>query len=178
MSIKIAYKAISAAANAAIPPAWTTAYEASKKVRSTIQGALDKVIGVIIEKKNDFNNQIKSKMMSSFEPIRDAIGKLFSVAVHKVVPPIIGPFAFIYKTYAEKSEPLIIEALKNCDKNKMKEGTNILNKFHQDMVKQLNDKVDEQLKSICEELNGLVTLRLLQDCFNPMKAIGRIISVI
>ena len=176
MSVKIAYKAISAAANAAIPPAWTTAYEASKKVRSTIQGALDKVIGQIIEKKNDFNNQIKSKMMSSFEPIRDAIGKLFSVAVHKVVPPIIGPFAFLYKTYAEKSEPLIIEALKNCDKNKMKEGTNILNKFHQDMVKQLNDKVDEQLKSICEELNGLVTLRLLQDCFNPMKAIGRIIS--
>lgn len=176
LSVKLAFKAISAAANAAIPPAWTAAYEASKKIRGTIQGALDKVIGIIIEKKNDFNNQIKNKMMSSFEPIREAIGKLFSVAVHKVVPPIIGPFAFIYKAYAEKAEPLIIEGLKNCDKGKMKEGTNVLNKFHEDMVKKLNDKVDEQLKSICEELNGLVSLRLLQDCFNPMKAIGRIIA--
>ena len=176
LSVKLTFKAISAAAQTAISPAWTAAYEASKKIRGTIQGALDKVIGIIIEKKNDFNNQIKNKMMSSFEPIREAIGKLFSVAVHKVVPPIIGPFAFIYKAYAEKAEPLIIEGLKNCDKGKMKEGTNVLNKFHEDMVKKLNDKVDEQLKSICEELNGLVSLRLLQDCFNPMKAIGRIIA--
>ena len=176
MSLKIAFKAISSAASAAIPPAWTAAYEASKKIRGTIQGSLDKVIGEIIEKKNDFNSQIKNKMMPAFEPIREAIGKLFSAAIHNVVPPIIGPFAFIYKTYAEKSEPLIIEALKNCDKSQMKEGTNVLNKFHQDMVSKLNDKVDEQLKSICEELNGLVSLRLLQDCFNPMKAIGRIIA--
>ena len=176
LSIKLAFKAISAAANGAIPPAWNAAYEASKKARGVIQGTLDKVIGLIIEKKNDFNNQIKNKMMTAFEPIKDGIGKLFSAAVHKIVPPIIGPFAFLYKTYAEKAEPLIIEALKICDKDRMKEGTNVLNKIHQDMMQKLNDKVDEQLKTICEELNGLVSLRLLQDCFNPMKAIGKIIG--
>jgi hypothetical protein len=175
-SLKLAYKVISAAVDAAVPPAWNAAYEASKKVRGTIQSALDKVIGTIIEKKNDFNNQIKNKMMTAFEPIKDGIGKLFSAAVHKIVPPIIGPFAFLYKTYAEKAEPLIIEALKICDKDRMKEGTNVLNKIHQDMMQKLNDKVDEQLKTICEELNGLVSLRLLQDCFNPMKAIGKIIG--
>ena len=176
LSIKLAFKAISAAANGAIPPAWNAAYEASKKARGVIQGTLDKVIGLIIEKKNDFNNQIKNEMMSAFGSIREGLGKLFSLAVEKLAPNIVKPFAIIYKIYAQKCEPLILEALKNCDKNKMKEGTDELNKYHQDMVNKLNDKVDEQLKSVCEELNGLVTLRLLQDCFNPMKAIGRIIA--
>ena len=115
------YLAISAAANGAIPPAWNAAYEASKKARGVIQGTLDKVIGLIIEKKNDFNNQIKNEMMSAFGSIREGLGKLFSLAVEKLAPNIVKPFAIIYKIYAQKCEPLILEALKNCDKNKMKE---------------------------------------------------------
>jgi len=175
-SLKLAYKVISGIIDAAVPPAWDVAYAASKKVRGTVQGVLDSVIGPIIEKKNDLNNQLKEKMMDAFTPIKEALGKLFAEAVHKAVPPIVEPFAVVYKTYAEVSEPLIMEALRDCNKDKMKEGTDAMNKIHEDLVAKLNEKVDEQLKNICEELNGLVSLQLLRDCFNPMKAIGRIIA--
>lgn len=175
-SIKIVYKAISTSVGAAFPPAWNAAYEASKKVRQTIIGVLDKVIGIIIEKKNDINNQLKDKMMDSFTPIKEALGKLFADAIHKIVPPIIEPFSLIYKTYIEKSEPLIIESFKNCDAGKLKEATDILNKIHEDVTNKLKEKVDEQLANICEKLKGSVSVSLLHDCFTPMKAIGKIIS--
>ena len=45
----------------------------------------------------------------------------------------------------------------------------------EDLVAKLNEEVNKELKNICEELKGAVTLRLLQDCFNPMNAIGPII---
>ena len=175
-SIKLAYKLIAGVVDKAVPAAWDKAYSASKKVRDTIIKALDKVIEIIITTKNDLNNKLKDKMMDSFAPIKENIGKLFAAAIHKIVPPIVEPFAFIYKTYAEKSEPLIIESFKNCDTGKLNEAVDILNKIHEDIVNKLKAKVDEQLKIVCDNLKGTVSLTLLQDCFNPMKAIGRIIA--
>ena len=175
-SIKLAYKIISGSVNAAFPPAWDAAYKAAEKVREKVLKALDTLIGLIIEKKNDLNNLIKDKMMDAFEPIKNAIGKLFEAALHKILPPILEPFSFIYKTYIDKAEPLIIESFKNCDNGKLNQATDILNKIHEDMVNKLNEKVDEQLVNICDSLKGTVSLSLLQDCFNPMKAIGRIIA--
>ena len=51
-------------------------------------------------------------MEKAFEPIREGIGEFFSMAVHDIVPIIVEPFIYIYKTYQIKSEPLIIEFLK------------------------------------------------------------------
>ena len=173
---KMAFKAISSIINPLIPPAWNGAYSASKGVKSKIINALDTVISIVIEKKNELNNKLKDKMVEAFNPIKEAIGKVFAAGIHQVVPPIVEPFSFIYKTYQMKAEPLIKESLKECDKGKLKEGVDIMNDIHEKMVEKLNEKVDEQLKSICEGLNGSVSLTLLKDCFNPMKAIGRIIG--
>ena len=64
-SLKLAYKVISGIIDAAVPPAWDVAYAASKKVRGTVQGVLESVIGPIIEKKNDLNKKtIKSKKLN------------------------------------------------------------------------------------------------------------------
>ena len=175
-SIKLAYKLIAGVIDPLIPPAWNAAYEGSKKARVAATSALETLLGIIIEKKNDINNQLKDKMLESFTPIKDALGKLFSEAVHKAVPPIIEPFSFIYKTYKEKSEPLILESFKDCDEEKLKQAVDILNKIHEDIVAKLNEKVDEQLQIICEDLKGAVSFTLLHDCFNPMKAIGKIIA--
>ena len=175
-SLKLAFKLIASPISAAIPPAWDAAYSASKAVRGKITSVLDSVISLVIEKKNELNNKLKDKMMESFVPIKEAIGKVFAAGIHQVVPPIVEPFSSIYKTYQVKAEPIILQALKECDSGKLKEGIQVMNGIHEKMVARLNEKVDEQLQVICEKLNGAVTLTLLRDCFNPMKAIGRIIS--
>ena len=36
---------------------------------------------------------MKEKLIDSFIPIKEALGKLFAEAVHKAVPPIVEPFA-------------------------------------------------------------------------------------
>ena len=175
-SLKLAYKAISGIIGGAVPPAWKAAYEASKKVRGTVQEVLGSVIKIIIEKKYDINNKLKEKMMESFTPIKEALGKLFAEAVHKAVPPIVEPFAVCYKTYQQKSESLIMEALRDCDKDKMKDATDAMNKIHEDLIAKLNEKIEEELKRVHEDLNGLVSLQFLKDCFNPMDDLGKIIA--
>ena len=175
-SLKQAYKIIYSTVEKAVPPSWNNAYDSSKKIRVKLQDTINNIIELIIEKKNDLNNQIKNKMMDAFEPIKDGISKLIFSAVNKVISPIIGPFALLYKAYTEKAETQIIQALNNCDKNLIKQGTDILNKYYQDIILNLKDNVDEKLKPILNELNELTSLSLLEDCFNPMKAIGRILS--
>ena len=175
-SIKLAYKLIAGVVDKAVPPAWDAAYNAGKVARNKIQSVLDKVIGIILKTKNELNEKIKDAMKSAFQPIRECVGKLFTMGINQVVPPIVKPFAFIYKTYEIKTEPLILESFKNCDALKLKEAVGTLNKIHEDLVAKLRAKIDEELKTICENLKGAVTLTYLQDCFNPMKAIGVIIS--
>ena len=175
-SIKLAYKLIAGVVDKAVPPAWDAAYNAGKVARNKIQSVLDKVIGIILKTKNELNEKIKDAMKSAFQPIRKCVGNLFTMGINQVVPPIVKPFAFIYKTYEIKTEPLILESFKNCDALKLKDAVGTLNKIHEDLVAKLRAKIDEELKTICENLKGAVTLTYLQDCFNPMKAIGVIIS--
>lgn len=175
-SLKLAFKLIAGIIEPLVPPTWTTAYKASGPVRDKVKEVLGQVIEIIISKKNEINDQLKENMLEFFKPIQEAFSKLLTMAAPKVLPPIIKPFIGIFKTYSDKSEPLFLEAFNNCDKNKMKEGIDILNKIHEDLVAKLNEEVNKELKNICEELKGAVTLRLLQDCFNPMNAIGPIIS--
>ena len=175
-SLKLAYKIITGVIEKAVPAAWNQAYDSSRKVREINQKMLDRVIELIIEKKKDINYEIKKKIIDLFELIRSSLDILFSKALHKVIPPIIKPFAFIYKTYSEKAEQNIIQALYSCDKNLIKEGINLLNNIHQKIIVYLKDKVDELLQTIWKELQGVITIRLLTDLFNPMKAIGRILA--
>ena len=175
-ALKLAYKVLSGTIDSAIPPVWKAAYEASKKVRVGLLKALDKVIGLIIKTKNDLNNKLKEFMMKGFLPVKDGIAKLFSVGVHKLLPPLLGPFAYIYKTYSVKAEPLIIEALRNCDQAKMKEGTDQMIKIYESTLIQLNEKMNEPIGVICDELIALVTFPLLQGLFSPLRCIGGIIG--
>ena len=174
--IKKSYKIITGVIEKAVPAAWNQAYDSSRKVRGINQEVLELVIEIIIEKKKDINYEIKKKIIDLFEPIRSSLDILFSKALHKVIPPIINLFAFIYKTYSEKAEQKIIQALYSCDKNLTKEGINLLNNIHQKIIVYLKDKVDEELQTIWKELQGVISIRLLTDLFNPMKAIGRILA--
>ena len=160
----------------AVPPAWSAAYKASEPVREKVQKVLETVIEMILTKKHELNEQLLEKMKDSFVPIKDALSKILTLALPKVIPPLLKPFSVIYKTYSTKAEPIILESFKKCDKNRLKEGIDVLNQIHIDLVKKLNDEVDKELKNICDSLKGAVTLRLLQDCFNPMNAIGKIIA--
>jgi len=105
-SIKLAYKMITGVVSPLIPPAWETANKTSKAARTTVQKALETLLNIIIEKKNDINNKLKEKMLDSFVPIKEALGKLFAAGVHKIVPPIVEPFSFIYKTYQKDADYL------------------------------------------------------------------------
>lgn len=175
-ALKLAYKLLSTTVDSAIPPAWKAAYEASKKVRVGLFKVLDKVIGLVIKTKNDLNNKLKEFMMKGFVPVKDGIAKLFSAGIHKLVPPLLEPFAFIYKTYSVKAEPLIIEALRNCDPGKMKEGTDQIIKLYENILIQLNEKMNEPIGIICNELGVLVTFPILQGLFTPLRCIGGIIG--
>ena len=175
-SKKLAFKLIGTTINNSIPTVWEAAYTASKGVRDKITSALDTVIGIIIQKKHELNNKLKEKMIGSFEPIKEAIGKVFTSGVHMVVPPIVEPFSFIFKTYQVKAEPLIMQGIKEGDKDKLKDGVQAMNDIYEKMLQRLNDKVDEQLTAVSEKLTVEVSLSLLKDCFSPLKAIGRIIS--
>ena len=175
-SLKQAYKIIYSTVQKAVPPLWNVTYDSSKKLRGILQNISNNIIERIIEKKTDINNKIKNKMMDAFDPIRNGISKLFSSSIYKVIPPILGPFAYIYKAYTEKAEQHIIQALYNCDKNIIKKGIDILNKYYQNIILNLKDNVNEQLKIIWKQLNEFVSLKLLEDCLNPMKVIGIILS--
>ena len=175
-SKKLAFKIISSMVEVAVPPAWSAAYKASEPVREKVQKVLETVIEMILTKKHEINEQLLEKMKDSFVPIKDALSKILTLALPKVIPPLLKPFSVIYKTYSTKAEPIILESFKKCDKNRLKEGIDVLNQIHVDLVKKLNDEVDKELKNICDSLKGAVTLRLLQDCFNPMNAIGKIIA--
>ena len=175
-SKKLAYKAISSMVEVAVPPAWTTAYKASEPIKEKVQKVLETVIELILTKKKEINEQLLEKMKDSFVPIKDALSKILSSALPKVIPPLLKPFSFIYKTYSNKAEPIILDSFKTCDKNRLKEGIDILNQIHINLVQKLNDEIDKELKNIFDSLKGAVTLQLLQDCFNPMNAIGAIIA--
>jgi len=175
-SRKLAYKMITTAVEAAVPPAWSAAYKASGPVRETVQKALGELIGIILEKKKEINDQLKEKMADSFIPIKDSISKLLGLAVPQIVPPIIKPFSFLIKTYKLKSEPIVLESFKDGDKNKLKEATDVLNQIHKDLMQKLGEEIDKEMKITCEKLQGAVTLRLLNDMFNPINKIGTIVG--
>ena len=174
-SKKLAIKIINGAVDAAVPPAWKTAYEASGPARQKVQEVLGSVIEIIVTKKHEINEQLKNKIFEFFTPIKEALAKILTIAASKVLPPILKPFSKLVKMYTDISEPLIKESFNNCDKNKLREGVDKLNKIHRDLVEELNKECEKCLKEICVELQGLVTLRLLVDCFNPMNALGVII---
>ena len=176
MALKLAYKCLAGIVDAAIPPAWKAAYGASKKIRIGLFKVLDKLIGLIVKTKNDLNNKLKEFMMKGFVPIKDGIAKLFSVGVHKLVPPLLEPLAIIYKTYSVKAEPLIIEALRNCDPGKMKEGTDQIIKLYESALIQLDEKMNEPIGIICNQMVVLVTFPILHGIFTPLRCIGRIIG--
>ena len=175
-SRKLAYKMITTAVEAAVPPAWSTAYKTSEPVRETVQKALGELIGIILEKKKEINDQLKEKMADSFIPIKEEISKLLGKAVPQIVPPIIKPFSFLIKTYKLKSEPIVLESFQDEDKNKLKEATDVLNKIHKDLMQKLGEEIDKEMKITCEKLQGAVTLRLLNDMFNPINKIGTIVG--
>lgn len=174
-SKKLAIKIINGAVDSAVPPAWKTAYEASGPARQKVQEVLSSVIEIIVTKKHEIHNQLKEKIYEFFTPIKEALAKVLTTAATKVLPPILKPFSKMVKIYTDVSEPIIKESFNNCDKNKLREGVNKLNKIHRDIVDKLNEECEKCLKEICVELQGLVTIRLLMDCFNPMNALGVII---
>ncbi len=175
-ALKLAYKCIYKVIDTAISPAWKAVYGASKKVIVGLFKVLDKLIGLIVKTKNDQNNKLKEFMMKGFSPIKDRIAKLFSIGVHKLIPPLLKPFAFIYKTYTVKAKPFITEALKNCVKEKMIEGTSYIIKMYEDILIELNEKMNQQVGTICKELYGLVSFPFLYGLFTPLRCIGVIIG--
>lgn len=173
---KLAFKAISGVINPAVPPGWEAAYSASKPVRDRITSALDTVIGIIIEKKHELNNKLKEKMLENFGSIKEAIGKVFTSGIHLVVPPIVEQFSFIYKTYQEKAEPLILEGIKDGDKKKVEDGVQKMCDIYEKVIAKLYEKIDEQLTTVSEKLGAEISLSFLKEMFFPLKALGRIIS--
>ena len=176
LSLKVVFKAISGAVDAAVPPAWSAAYKASEPVRVKVQELLGKVIHIFLGKKKDINEKIKEEMIDFFKPIKEAIGNLLKLVIQKVLPPLMKPFSFLIKTYTEVAEPIIIESFKNSDKVMLKEGIDKLNKIHEDVITKLKEEVNESIKGLYVELKGGISLELLHDCFNPMNALGIIIS--
>ena len=175
-SLKLAHKIISTALDAAVPPAWDLAYKGSGPVRQMVQEALGKIFEKIISERNKINGNLKENMLKFFEPIKQAFSELLTNAAPKVLPPILQPFNGIIIAYTKECEPLLLESFNNCDKNKLKQAIQELNKYHEELVRKLNEEVDKQLENICKELKGAFSFRLLHDCFNPMNVIGVIIS--
>ena len=175
-SLKLSFKVIAGAVDKAVPPAWKLAYESSKPIREKVQSVLGSVIEIILSSRNELNEKLKESMLEFFNPIKEAFANLLTQAAPKVLPPIIRPFTPLIKKYTDECEPLLLNSFNNCDKDTLQKAIQTLNKIHEDLVAKLNEEVDKELKIVCEKLKGAVTLRLLQDCYNPMNVIGVIIS--
>ena len=175
-SLKISFKAIAGVVDKTVPPIWTAAYSASKPIREKVQSVLGSVIEIILSSKNEINEKLKEEMLEFFNPIKEGFANLLTQAAPQVLPPIIRPFTPLIKKYTNECEPLLLQSFNNCDKDILQKAIQTLNKIHEDLVAKLKEQVDKELKIVCEKLKGAVTLRLLQDCYNPMNVIGVIIS--
>lgn len=175
-SLKLSFKVIAGAVDKAVPPAWKLAYETSKPIREKVQSVLGGVIELILSFRNETNEKLKKNMLEFFNPIKEALANLLTEAAPKVLPPIIRPFTPLIKKYTDECEPLLLNSFNNCDKDTLQKAIQTLNKIHEDLVAKLNEEVDKELKIVCEKLKGAVTLRLLQDCYNPMNVMGVLIS--
>ena len=171
-SLKLAYKVISAAVDAAVPPAWKTAYSASAALRDKVQEALGKVIGIIIKKKNEINDQLKEKMHEFFTPIKEAFAKLLGQVVTLICPTLVKPFSPLMKTYSQKCEPLLIESFHKCDNIKLKEGVDTIHQFFIDLINKLKDEINDKISSAFGEIKAKVSLDIILDIFSIDKAVG------
>jgi len=101
-SKKLAIKAINGAVEAAVPPEWKTAYEASGPARQKVQEVLGSVIEIIVTKKHEINDQLKDKIIEFFTSIKEALAKILTAAASKVLQPILKPFNKLVKIHRYK----------------------------------------------------------------------------
>ena len=175
-TMKIVHTSIAKIIDTLLPPVWDTAEKASKSLRETVFKVLEKVIETIIDTKNKLNEKLKESIIKLFEPLRVALATLFSAGVHKIIPLIVGPFSYVYKTYQEKAEKFILDSFKSGDKGILEKGIDIMNKIYEDIIKKFEEKVDEDLKIILDELCNGVNYSLLKNCFFPMRVIGKMFA--
>lgn len=164
-TMKIVHTSIAKIIDTLLPPVWDTAEKASKSLRETVFKVLEKVIETIIDTKNKLNEKLKESIIKLFEPLRVALATLFSAGVHKIIPLIVGPFSYVYKTYQEKAEKFILDSFKSGDKGILEKGIDVMNKIYEDIIKKFEEKVDEDLKIILDELCNGVNYSLLKNCF-------------
>lgn len=174
-SLKLAFKLISTAVDAAVPPAWKAAYSASQPIRDKIQESLGNVIGIILKKKNEINDQLKEKMHEFFTPIKDAFAKLLSKIVSLICPILVKPFCPLMKTYSQKCEPLLIESFHKCDNIKLKEGVDTIHQFFIDLINKLKEEINEKISNAFGDIKSSVTLDIILDIFSVDKAVGTIL---
>lgn len=174
-SKKLVIKAISVAAGAAIPPAWSLLEKGTKPMITKINDLLGKLVQTLFEKKIEVNNQLKEKMIEGIKPIKDGVSMLFTKALPAILPGLLKPFAKLIKIYNQKCEPLILDSFKECKKDKLTEGINNLVEPYNSMLKELQESMDKSLEVTFKSLDGQVTFVYAVDCFSPLRQIGKIL---
>ena len=175
-SKKVAFKAISAIINKAVPPAWKGAYDVNLKIRDKVVDSLNKLIDQIIENKDKINKTLKEKIYENINPVKDGLNKAIIGGFQPLAPVLVKPFAPIVKTYNTKVEKTILEAFQTNDNQALDSAFNFLIETYNLLLESLGNTLNEVLQNISSKLKGEFTIKELGDFFEPIGKLNKAIE--
>jgi hypothetical protein len=175
-SRKVAFRTISTLINKGVPPAWNKAYDIGVKAREAIEPALAKVIGLVVEKKDESNEKFKGIICKNLTAVKDGLTKAISGAFEPLAPVLVKPFAPFVKEFKLKIENVLIDAFNRNDPKAIDDILKTLDEAHKKLMTKLQAGLDQALAKISGKLKGEISIKELGDFFEPIGSLNKAIE--